>query len=326
MYNQITDVNEVTTYREGQPDNIFICCAGFEERSLGIISKLKKYRYDNGFIFAYTEPKGQESLLLLEMEKSLNNCGHYTKIPTTENDPIPAIAHLGIELQSLGLNPDKTIITLDITSFTKLHLLLILKLLDNLGYWKSLRIFYTEPKEYITEIRRPTCPAIKQLDPVPGFVNTQSLNKPVLLVMFLGYEGNRALALYNILDPNETMLIIPKPAYHEEWEGRTEDMNKYLINMLGSERIEYAHSTDPYEVARSLSKVLLGDTKYNLKDWICSILPFGTKPQTMGLYLFWREHKGEFSIIYANNFENYKDLDSQEIGKTWLLHSPEIIE
>src|SRR5688572_31830241 len=49
-----------------------------------------------------------------------------------------------------------------------------------------------------------------------------TLFRSVLLLILLGYEGDRAMALFNNLDPSETLLIVPKPAFHQEWERSEE--------------------------------------------------------------------------------------------------------
>ena len=46
--------------------------------------------------------------------------------------------------------------------------------------------------------------------------------RDTMLVLFLGYEGRRAQALWSHLDPNLTIVVIPDPPMKPEWKGRTE--------------------------------------------------------------------------------------------------------
>jgi len=94
-------------------------------------------------------------------------------------------------------------------------------------------------------------------------------------------------------------------------------MNRSLISLLGEEYIEYAHSRSPLEVAFALDTLF--KKKYHLADWNCLISPLGTKPQAVGLYLFWRAHRGEFSIIYAQPLLHNERYYSTGVGTTWQL-------
>ena len=71
----------------------------------------------------------------------------------------------------------------------------------------------------------------------------------MLLAIFLGYEGDRAMGLFENVDPHRCILIVPKPAFHPEWEGRTEKMNTTIIRALGKKSIRYADSRNPIKVA-----------------------------------------------------------------------------
>jgi len=321
MQNYISEYQSIKTYRDGRPDDIFICCASFEERCLGTPRMFNNYQYNHGYVFVDDKPSARREGYLSEICQIATTSGPYEIISYSENDPANSIAAFDKQLHQLNLNPKNSVITLDITTFNKRHLLMLLKHLDEHGFWNSLRVLYTEPSDYVTDLYLPMSTGIKQINPVPGFVNTQPLNKPTLLLIFLGYEGDRAMSLFNNLDPNETILIVPKPAFHEEWEGRTEHMNRDLVTLLGDEKIKYANSRDSLSVAATLSQILGGE-EHNLQDWSCCISPLGTKPQVLGLYLFWREHPMQFSILYAQPLKHNELFNSTGVGRTWQLISP----
>jgi hypothetical protein len=315
---EVTD--KVTCFYPNQPDNVFITCASFEDRCLGVPRRLSEdYRFDKGFLFAYEDPNEQREQHLRMMGQILNPRGSLQEIRTTENEPLPAIAELAAKLRGLRLHPNDSIITIDVTTFTKRHLLLLLKAIDDLRLWSILRIYYTEPKDYITDLYLPMSMGIRTISPITGFISHTSLSRPTLLVILLGYEGDRANAIYENIDPNEVFLIIPKPAYHAEWEGRTEAMNKQLIRIIGEDRIRHVHSQDPVLVAGKLEEIL---RPYSLDEWRCSIAPLGTKPQALGTYLFWRRNRGKFSIIYAQPLRHNERFFSTGVGRTLLLATP----
>lgn len=321
MNKEIVELKTIKNFYEDKPDDVFICCTSFEERCLGVIKKFEDYTYSNGFIFKYTDQDEKTRGNLSKIKDKLSKIGSFKEIESSEDCPSHSISELTKDINKLNLNPDNGVITIDITTFTKRHVLLLLQAIDNLGLWKLVRLLYTEPEDYNTERSIPMSFGIKQIDTIPGFVSSQALNKPKLCVIFLGYENARAMALFNNLEPNETVLIIPRPAYKEEWENRTEYINRDLIKLVGGDKIRYLDSRNPYKVYSGLRK-LFYHGEWDLDNWNCCISPLGTKPQLIGLYQFWREYPCNFSIIYGQSMRFNKDFYSGGIGRTWLLISP----
>jgi len=316
-------VSRIENCFSGIPDSFFITCASFEERCLGVPQRLsERLQFERGYVFVYEDPSEKREQNLRKLEALLTLKGHFEKISTSENNPLPAIGRLYNELKSFKEKVELAhfVITLDISTFTKRHLLLLLKNVDDLGLWNKLRIFYTEPKKYVTDLYLPMSMGIRTISPISGFISSSSPNLPLLLIIFLGYEGDRAMAIYENLDPEDTVLIVPKPAYHKEWESKTEKMNRPLIRMIGERKIEYAHSLNPLNATHSLERIT---KRFNPSKWKWIIVPLGTKPQALGLYFFWREHPNTFSIIYAQPLKHNERFFSTGIGKTWLLKDHE---
>jgi len=310
---------EIKNYFSGIPDTFLITCASFEERCLGVPQRLsKQFQFKKGYVFIYDDPSEKREQNLKKLKDLLIHKGRFEKISTSENDPLPAVGRLYNELKSYKEKAELAhfAITLDISTFTKRHLLLLLKGLDDLGLWNNLRIFYTEPEKYVTNLYLPMSIGIRAISPISCFISNSSPNLSLLLIIFLGYEGDRARAIYESLDPEDTVLVIPKPAYHEEWEKKTEKMNRSLIKMVGERKIEYAHSINPLGVSRLLQRIR---KRFDPNKWRWATVPLGTKPQALGLYSFWRKYPGTFSIIYAQPLKHNERFFSTGIGKTWLL-------
>ncbi|MGD0921571.1 MAG: hypothetical protein ABSA70_07390 [Terriglobia bacterium] len=258
---------------------------------------------------------------MTEIERIMKGICPSERVIASEGDPAPAVAKLSHEIQRRR-SSSGGVITVDISTFTKRHLLLLLKSVDDLGMWDSLKLLYTEPKDYVADLYLQMSTGVRQINPVPGFINAESLSKPLLLVILLGYERDRAMALFNALEPNETVLIVPSPPYHAEWKGRTEEMNRDLITLIGHEKLKYAHSLDPNGLRNDLSHLLGQNGEYPLHHWHCCVAPLANKPQTVGLYLFWRENPGRFSIIYAQALKHNEPFYSEGIGRSWQLLAP----
>jgi hypothetical protein len=269
------------------------------------------------YLFFYDSPNKEREKNMNDMEIILQDKGAIKEIPTEEYNPSPAINCLYYILkEKLEKTKSNLSLNLDVTTFTKQHLMLLLKTIDDLGVWEKLRIFYTEPKEYNVDLFLPMSKGLSELSRIDNFISSNSPNLSKMLVIFLGYEGDRAKAIYENEDPNDVILVIPKPAYHKEWENRTEYMNQMLIRMVGEEKIRYAHSLNPELVLLTLKKLR---DDFPFERWRWSIVPLGTKPQSVGLYMFWRENKDLFSIVYAPPLKHNYNYYSKGIGKTWML-------
>jgi len=319
----LIECETIRTHSPGVPDDIFVACASFEDRCLGTLRKFQDYTCRYAYLIEYEHPDPRRERNLKAIEGIMKGICPSERVIASEGDPAPAVAKLSQEIQRRRPSCDG-VITIDISTFTKRHLLLLLKSVDDLGMWDSLRLFYTEPKDYVADLYLQMSTGVRQINPVPGFINSESLSKPLLLVILLGYERDRAMALFNALEPNETVLIVPSPPYHAEWKGRTEEMNRDLIALIGQEKLNYAHSLDPDVVRGDLSRLLGQHGQYALCDWHCCIAPLANKPQTVGLYLFWRENPGRFSIIYAQPLKHNEPFYSQGTGRSWQLLAPSL--
>ncbi len=296
---------------------VFIGCASFEERCLGGLSLLPPaYRFAHSYLCIYDDFNEARQPNVRAMTEVLQGHGPLSTVEASEENPSRSIAELLSGIRALAALSEIRV-TLDASTFTKRHLLLLLHALDDAGLWRSLRILYTEPKEYVVDMYLPMSMGIKEVAPIPGFTNVKPPDKPVLLVIMLGYEGDRSMALFQTIEPNETVLLVPKPAYRPEWEGRTEELNGQLVSLLGEDAIEYADSRDPLQVKTALDKVL--GNRYSTKDWTCLVSPLGTKPQTVGLYAFWREKPDSCALIYAQPLRHNERYYSKGSGPTWEL-------
>ena len=296
---------------------VFIGCASFEDRCLGALRLVSpKYRFAHSYLCVYDDSNEARQANFKTMTETLGRHGPLRVVEASEENPSRSIAELLTHVRALA-SMSETRVTLDISTFTKRHLLMLLHALDNAGLWKSLRLLYTEPREYVADMYVPMSMGIKEVAPVPGFTNLKPPNKPVLLVIMLGYEGDRAMALFQTIEPNETVLLVPRPAYRPEWEGRTEELNRQLISLLGRDAIAYADSRDPVQVKTALGNVL--GTRYPTRDWTCLVSPLGTKPQTVGLYSFWRENPDSCAVVYAQPLRHNERYYSRGSGPTWEL-------
>jgi len=181
----------------------------------------------------------------------------------------------------------------------------------------STQIFYIEPKEYVTDLYLPMSTGIREINNIQGFISKYSTSlKKLLIIFFVGYEGDRAFSIFENEDPDEVILVLANPPYREEWRNKAETLNRIIINTIGQKILVDMDSRNPFKVHKKLEDLLI---KYPVNKWRWSIVPIGTKPQTLGINYFWRKHPYLSSIVYAPPLRHNYRFYSTGIGESWLL-------
>lgn len=312
------ELERIKTITKDKADDVFICCGSPEERCKGTIRKLApNYKANVVFFLRYTDHESQKrEKNMKEMREGLEKVGEIIEIAVDEEKPIPIIKDIIQNIEKYTAEPRKPRITMDISTIIKWHLLILLKALDLKNICEKVRFLYTEPEDYVTDLFQPLSFGVRQIFPIPTYSGNYDFSKDSLLVLLLGYEGDRALALLEEMDPTDCLLLIAKPAYHREWEGRTEEMNIGIINIVGKSKIEHIHSKNPVMVSQQLHAIL-SNPKYSKYNHI--ICPLGTKPQTLGLYLYLSTNPPNTVLIYGSPLRHNEPFYSQGIGKSWIL-------
>src|ERR1044072_8377273 len=123
------ELHSIRTHRTSQADDVFICSASFEERCLGTCRMFDGYLFGRGFIFVNDQPAGNKESHLEEIRNTAEGIGNCEVISYSESDPAASIGLFTRQLQELNLDSN-SVITLDITTFNKRHLLMLLNELD----------------------------------------------------------------------------------------------------------------------------------------------------------------------------------------------------
>ncbi len=300
---------------QDSPDDIFITSVNYEDRCLGISSKFdERVKFKDSFVFVFDSEKTETKDNLEKMRKILKSrSATYREIVASENKPMGSI----IEFCACSSDKyDRPKVVLDISTIPVKNLLILLKTLDDVELWGNIRIYYTEPLNYKTDLYLPMSIGIGDIQAVGEFIGNTSPSLPLLLLEFLGYEGDRAKAIHNFCEPDEAVLVVPKPAFYPSWEGKTERMNNTLLKMVGKNNLKHADPTIINNVINTLEGIR---QKYSLTKFRWTVVPMGTKPQALGLYLFWKKHPNSFTILHADPLKNNPSFSSVGIGKTRLL-------
>ena len=184
------EITSLTRLNEHSPDDLFICCASFEERCLTSagtmgIDFLTKF----AVIFMVEEPlykkQVEHNMFRLQTELRKKATEGIFVISCQRSNPLEGINQLEDVLRQCKLNTGKgPFITVDISGFTKIYLLELLRYLvieKNLGIP---RLLHTTQRYLPTKLTR----GIEQITTIPNYYGSPSLDKETVLVLFLGFE------------------------------------------------------------------------------------------------------------------------------------------
>lgn len=299
----------------GEKDDIFIVCSSFEERTIAVSERLDpKYLMENCFIFKYDE-KTKTILRDLNFKKLTESLAHNSEnifpIICDRFDPLDGIQKIQEVCQNNRITISEKNISIDVTTFTKQCLLVLLRFLASHNP-KSVRLFYTEPVNYAPEFGRPLSYGLIDIVSVPSYGGHFYIEKEVLLIIMLGYEGDRAYSIWQALSPHKTIVLIGKSSSSNEYEERVRNFNRKLIDRLPKKSIEIIDSMDPFQVSEELKKrIQQHSSQFNIM-----ISPLGPKPQVVGCFLALEEHH-DVQIIYAIPKRYEEQYFSKKIGEIW---------
>lgn len=299
-------------------ETVLIACSSHEERCLGIVQKIGDWKPRSALLFHYDDPNPRREGNHTRMVEYLRQLDvDIDEIPYSEGAPVLSLRNSLPKLKSrLRQLPEATIV-LDISVLTRRHLLMLCQWLDDEEYWNRLLVGYTEPSDYDVSEHIPLSFGISSYRQIPGLAACPDLSRSIHLLLQLGYEGDRAMAIYEYIQPMATTLAIPTPPYYSSWEGKTERLNSNLIRMVGEDCKVALESLDSEKVMRELVSIFGGFDSHS--DQAKVIAPLGTKPQALGAYMYARQCIDRPAIIYASPLRHNHRFYSHGIGRSWIV-------
>jgi len=304
------------------PDGgLFISCSSHEERCLALVRRWGDWKPNHALLFHYDDENPRREVNHRELRAQCAARCPITELMFHEKDAVASFRENGNAIKDLLTQFSGTRVIFDMTVFTKRHLLMMLNWLDDFRCWAKLFIVYSEPEDYEVSTYLPLSFGISGFEQIPGFAGTPDSSRPLHLLIILGYEGERALATYEQVQPIKTTLVIPNPPFRPEWAGRTEGFNKNLITRLGGQSVLEADAVDPNSIREVLRQVF--GIESNRSDHAKVVCPLGTKPQALGVYLYTKDAVDPPAIIYAGPLRHNHGFYSHGIGRTWMLVEPQ---
>lgn len=146
---------------------------------------------------------------------------------------------------------------------------------------------------------------IEKIIPIDGFEGFRKLTAEDLLVLILGYEGHRALSFLSKFSPNRILPLISIPNendiernnefYQDVIQCNWSLLRKHSVLKKSDNSFFNISSFNHLNFANEFEDTI---NKFKRNDVDVCISPLGTKPQTLGIYLYWKEHK-DCQIIYS---------------------------
>ena len=311
------EVERLRKLNEYGPDDLFICCASFEERCISSASKMgADFKTRFAIIFVMEEPLYKKqldnNLFKLQSELGKRTTEGIFAISCQRENPTEGVTQLkNIWERCKPHNPEEPFITIDISGFTKIYLLELLHYLVidlNLGIP---RILHTTQKYLPTKLTQ----GVNQITTIPNFFGSPSLEKETVLVLLLGFEPERALALWKQFNPVKTIALISSPPRHGklDYVKYAQENNSYLLSQPSVEAGNVP-ADNPYAVRNTL-EAIYNNTRASFN---MVIGPFGTKPQVVGVFLFCLEHP-KVQVVYSFPVKYTKSYLQRKPGSTLLL-------
>lgn len=319
---QVTEVQSLETLNQKGPDDLFICCASFEGRCLSSVSRLSDdFLTKFSVIFLIEEPLYEkevgENLSKLRTQLVKKTVRQVLVIPCQRQDPLDGVTQFKDMLNQYGMvSAEHFLSTIDISGFTKIYILELLHYLVSELKLPLPRIIHTTQKYSPNKLTR----GVEEIATIPHFFGDPSPDKKSLLILFLGFEPERALTVWEYCYPLRTIALLTNPPRNgfRKYLQYAQKNNSYLLSRPSVE-LRDAPPDNPYEV-RNVLEAIWEEThdSFNL-----TIGPFGTKSQTVGVFLFWMQHP-EVRIVYSFPIDYTKSYLRRKPGATILLPLEEI--
>ena len=209
-------------------------------------------------------------------------------------------------------------ILIDLSVMVKPYFLLLLKHLS-VKRVRRIGFIYTEPVTYFRDDPLSGVPeaalttGAHDTREVPSFSGKYAPLKKQVLVVLLGFEGNRVMSVSNDINPERTIPVNGFPSFQPKFKDLSILNNRELLKDDAIfKNLEFAPAYDPFETKNTLNELY---NKYSA-DHNFTIAHLGSKPMALGAGFFALEHT-DCRIIYPYP-QDYFPKSSYGWSKSWL--------
>lgn len=285
----------------GEEDDIFIIGASFEERSTALKNYLKEeYRCKNAIIY-YNDDNVDYEMNLEQIKNTLQEKvqdeliileGSHRDI-FKKNKTMIEIAEF---CKSHKNEKGGTNIAIDITSFTRLDLIIILDYIKSYLDEVIIKVIYVSPMEHGDWLSK----GYTEISNIIGFSGCYDVLKPTALIILSGFEKERPLNMVEAYEPQKIFLGLSNPAVQDSFGKRNATVNCELLHYPNVSKFDFAAS-DIELCYYSIEQIIVD----NIKECNVVVAPLCTKLSTIACFLLARKYP-EVQLIYCYPLEyNY---------------------
>lgn len=318
---------EIDTFRKngglgcissGQKDDLFVVCASYEDRSLGVVESLSaEYKCKNSII--YFNPDFMNIFNSDRMKENLEKLKHKLEkhsdnVIVSEGSWLDAKYQLEAIKNSLNQIEiiDSANITVDITTFNREALLVLILLIRSRIKNPYIRSVYTSPINHGEWLTR----GFRFIRNVLGFNGLQNSKLSNVLCLLSGFEPDRSLKIIEEHEPSQVLLGIADPPTDKGFLHRNIDEQKLIMARQGVCEFNFPAG----DIAGSVSAIEDVLTPY-FSNYNIVIAPMSTKPSTIASLIVAEKHQ-DIQISYClpgeYNISNY----STGIKKIYICRIP----
>ena len=277
--------------------SFFFVAASFEPRSVrATLSSVKERQFDKAIVFRYEDTldlKLAEGNMSQMREFLDSKVREVVSIDCSFRDPYSVVRNIESYFRSCLPKESVLDVTIDITCFTKLHLLTLLKYLDDYQPVRRISGLYTEPISYATAVGRPLSYGISRTVYLP-YKEGNSRSRKIGLIAFLGHERLRLETIIQELEPDRLVVIFGEPGFSQNIEDYSRTVNASLLHRATFDPHYHLVSAPTRDV--DATEVVLDRAVRRMQDDGCDSVYFaalGTKLQTIAVD---RIRKGNLAV------------------------------
>lgn len=246
---QLISVRTSSLAEMNERASIFIAACGFEHRSIAIAKLASGPKERVAICFeewplAIARPKN---------EKEFKKLGFST--PSAAGSDSRHVQRIVAE--TLKASEDSRSIAFDVSSMTRAWHGGIVRQFRTMEIACELETFFAYvPSEFKPPSSR--VPPNEIVAPVDGFASLAAPDLPIAAVIGLGYERERALGLQQFLDPELTLLMIPKHGDADPYYAELRRNNRGLLDRTDPKWIFEYDLNEPAAAFSTLASVIAG--------------------------------------------------------------------
>jgi len=306
-------IKELQTIRPLQPDDLFVVCSSFEDRCLGSIKLLSNYCAKSTIIINFfsdsnvegEKKKREATSYLLKNIRSIDAARMPRMISVGPYNYPELINEIQNELALRGIQEDNIYATIDISCFTKIQLLFLLKHLIEKNSTGKIRLIYTLPESYNTsgdKFHRLSIGFYRPIS-IPFKIRMRDgadILKKVAILQ-IGHEGERISSVWRNLEVNKILILNPT-SDDKTLMKSSEDANSILLRRAKSgEPLYKVAKCDRLDINRAIRLIKeFCDQERKNGNTLVSIIPLGPKPLAIASLLCAISQENlSFEVSYA---------------------------